>query len=106
MFLAWTSARRDGFDRPSYRVEPGRSDEVGEDTWGVGLHARAQVLIRGHGETRCDVAQAFAVRGEQFVPDCEPHAVGVMFRMIVSSDRFNTRTSSCVRPRSRHFSNS
>ncbi len=53
-----------------------------------------------------DVAEAFAVRGEQFVADGDPHAVGVMFRMIVSSDRFSTRTSSCVRPRSRHSSNS
>ena len=53
-----------------------------------------------------DVAEAFAVRREQFVADGESHAVGVMFRMIVSSDRFSTRTSSCVRPRSRHSSNS
>ena len=36
----------------------------------------------------------------------EPHGVGVMFRMIVSSDRFRTQTSSCVRPRSRRSSNS
>jgi hypothetical protein len=53
-----------------------------------------------------DVAEAIAVLGEQFVADSEPHAVGVMFRMIVSSDRFSTRTSSCVRPRSRRSSNS
>ena len=53
-----------------------------------------------------EVAEAFAVRGEQFVADGGPHAVGVMFRMIVSSDRFSARTSPCVRPRSRRSSNS
>jgi deazaflavin-dependent oxidoreductase (nitroreductase family) len=53
-----------------------------------------------------DVAETFAVRGEQFVADGEAHAIGVMFRMIVSSDRFRTRTSSGVRPPSRRSSNS
>ncbi len=52
------------------------------------------------------VAEAVAVRGEQFLADGEPHAVGVMFRMIVLSDRFSTRTSSFVRPWSRHSSKS
>ena len=64
--------------------------------WGCTGHAQCSCLF-GPGE-RVD-AYAASASGD-------PHSVGVMFRMIVSSDRFRTWTSSCVRPRSRRSSNS
>ena len=76
---------------------------------GIGS-GRAQSILRT--PMRC--SQLVLVLGEtpgrKFTSACasgEPHGgVGVMLRMIVSSDRFRTRTSSCESPRSRRSSNS